>query len=358
MINSTENHQGLCESRPILERLPFPAALWSPDRQSCIFNNYVSRLLGFSENDFLQASSLWIERIHPQDRDSFKTAWRQIQSGESNSVSCSYRFLPGDRSEQIRMREDLFPYPLRKNKPAAVWSLYAQQEDSDKEILESSSIRDFVNGFNHEIGNGLQAIKGEIDLLLLSGALPPQSARAVDQGIQRIAELTDEINEYLSLTAVEPRREDPAGTIRDVIRLSSQRLKDRGIRIAVEFKDPLPELPTGSDFRNAFKRVIDFSCALLPQGGDLKIEAGVNRLGEAFYIELRVINVSPTCLDVEEREVFRPYLKVNDYRVGLTLALARQILRRHFGKIIFQKEQRNRGVFSISIKVPSDTSIQ
>lgn len=313
--------------------------------------------MGFSENDFLQESSLWIERIHPKDRDSFISAWRQIQSGENNSASCYYRFQPGGRSEQIRMREDLFSYPLRKNKPAAVWSLYAQQEDSDKEILESPSIRDFLNGFNHEIGNGLQAIKGEIDLLLLAGSLPPRSARAVDRGIQRIAELTDEVNEYLSSPAAEPWRENPARTICEVIQSSSERLKDRGIRIAVEFKDPLPELPIGSDFCNAFKRVIDFSCALLPKGGDLKIEAGVNRNGAAFDIELQVINVSPSCLDVEEKEVFRPYLKVNDYRVGLTMVLARQILRRHFGKIIFQKEQRNRGVFSISIKVPSDKSI-
>ena len=90
---------------------------------------------------------------------------------------------------------------------------------------------------------------------------------------------------------------------------------------------------------------------------DLKIEAGVKRIGQAFYIELRVINVSPSCLDIDEKEVFRPYLKVNEYRVGLTMVLARQILRRHYGRIIFQKEQRNRAVFSILIKVPSDKSI-
>jgi nitrogen-specific signal transduction histidine kinase len=305
----------------------------------------------------LQESSLWIDRIHPKDRDSFISAWRQIQSGENNSVSCYYRFLPRGRSEQIRMREDLFFHPLRKNEPAAVWSLYTEQEDSDKEILESPSLRDFVNGFNHEIGNGLQAIKGEIDLLLLAGALPPQSARAVDRGIQRIAELTDEVHAYLASTAAKPWRENPVRTIREVIQLSSQGLKDRGIRIAVEFKDRLPELPIGSDFCNAIKWVIDFSCALLPKGGDLKIEAGVNRIGAAFYIELRVINVSPSCLDVEEKEVFRPYLKVNEYRVGLTMVLARQIVRRHLGTIIFQKEQRNRGVFSILIKAPSDKSI-
>jgi nitrogen-specific signal transduction histidine kinase len=63
-------------------------------------------------------------------------------------------------------------------------------------------------------------------------------------------------------------------------------------------------------------------------------------------------------LDVDDKDVFRPYLIVNECRVGLTMSLARQILRHHFGKIIFHKEQRNRGVFSILIKVPADRQIR
>jgi hypothetical protein len=35
------------------------------------------------------------------------------------------------------------------------------------------------------------------------------------------------------------------------------------------------------------------------------------------------------------------------------MAVAQQILRRHFGKIVFRKEQSNRGVFSLLIRVPS-----
>jgi K+-sensing histidine kinase KdpD len=93
---------------------------------------------------------------------------------------------------------------------------------------------------------------------------------------------------------------------------------------------------------------------LLPRGGELRIEAGLHWMAGDRYVELSLINASPTSLTVESSDVFRPFLKVNERRVGLSMTVAREILRRHFGKIAFYQEHRNRGVFSILIKVPSD----
>jgi nitrogen-specific signal transduction histidine kinase len=157
----------------------------------------------------------------------------------------------------------------------------------------------------------------------------------------------------LSPSPLERRRENAATVILEVIQGITPRLEQSGIRVEARFDPLLPELPLGAQFRNALKRVIEFSYALLPEGGELQIEAGLKLIRKSRYVEVRVVNVSPTFLDVEEKDVFRPYLTVNSYRVGLTMSLARQILRHHFGKIIFHKEQRNRGVFSILIKVPA-----
>src|SRR5215472_14556646 len=52
----------------ILEVIPYPVALWSLDRRSCIFNRPTRELLSFSDDDFNQNSSLWMDRIHPHDR--------------------------------------------------------------------------------------------------------------------------------------------------------------------------------------------------------------------------------------------------------------------------------------------------
>ena len=39
--------------------------------------------------------------------------------------------------------------------------------------------------------------------------------------------------------------------------------------------------------------------------------------------------------------------RVNDQRVGLSMAIAQEILRRQRGHVIFRKESENRGVFTI-----------
>ena len=357
MANHFQSNSDFAESRSILSRLPFAAALWSPDRRHCAFNDSVSRLLGFCETDFEKQTSLWMERIHPQDRDAFSAAWRRIQSGDLNHASCHYRFLPRHQPTQIRVGEFLFSNSHQAEESQPVWSLYTEEPNFEEDILESAQVCDLVHGLNHEIGNSLQAIKGEIDLLLLAGALPPQNANGISRGIERISELTSELNEYLTPLPFDSKREDPAVALRRVLDANFERLNERGIRITMDIKDPLPALALGADFQQAFKRIIDISLALLPKGGDLRIEARLRCVRESRFLELQVIHVSPSGLAVEETEIFRPYLKINQHRIGLTMVIARQLLRRHFGKIIFHKEQRNRGVFSISIKIPSDRAV-
>src|SRR5262245_36575883 len=67
---------GLIDVSVILEVIPYPVALWSLNRRLCMFNHHARELLGFSEDEFLRNGSLWTDRIHPQDRDAFASAWR------------------------------------------------------------------------------------------------------------------------------------------------------------------------------------------------------------------------------------------------------------------------------------------
>ena len=77
----------------------------------------------------------------------------------------------------------------------------------------------------------------------------------------------------------------------------------------------------------------------------------LRREGER-YIELNIVSSSSTSLQVDERDVFRPFSNVNGYRLGLSMAVAQQILKRHYGEIVFRKEDSNRGVFSLLIRAP------
>ncbi|HWO43762.1 MAG TPA: PAS domain-containing protein [Candidatus Eisenbacteria bacterium] len=332
----------------VLALIPGPAALWNQSGDYGVLNDASKHLLGFTERRIERWR--WSERIHPLDRDAFNAAWKRLEAGEGK-VSCEYRVFPVHSRQTLRLIET--SRVLRSaGQVAIVWSFYTAANDEPREGLEMSQMRELLSGLAHEVGNALQTIRGEIDLLRLAGGLSQQSSSAISCGVQQMRKIAHEIQEYLSAGPSELKTEDPAAVLNEVIQQSRDELSRQGIRMRVVVREPLPKLPLDCQFRSALRRVIEFSRALLPEGGELTVEAGLRRAESECFVELNVVNASPTQLQIEEKDVFRPFVKVNDCSVGLSMAVARQILRRHFGKIAFRKEQRNRGVFSIDIRVP------
>ena len=343
---------GLIEAGTALEFLPSPAALWSLDRHSCFFNDDARELLGFCEHDFKQDAALWLERIHPEDRKEFLRAWKSLQAGDTR-VSSRYRFQPKNRTQVLCLREVSFLYGGSGAKKPNVWTVYLEEVASESLFQGAGQVRNFVRGLTHEMGNNLQAIRGELDILRFSQALPNDNAETIYRGINQVRRLVHEIEEYLFPSSVDPKTEDPASVLAEVIQSREKEMAAHGIRTGMKLKQSLPKVPLDLQFGRALTNVIDFSRALLSKGGELNIEAGVCRQDGENYIELNIVSSSETSLQVEEGDVFRPFANVNGHRAGLSMAVAQQILRRHFGKIVFRKEQSNRGVFSLLIRVPS-----
>jgi len=342
---------GLIDVTILLEVIPYPVALWSLDRRSCMFNHPARELLGFSEDEFLQNSSLWTDRIHPQDRDVFASTWRKLQAGEKK-VACRYRFLPKNEATAIRLREISIVHSRRGSDALGTWSLYTEETGFDDEFTGTYSLRKLVSGLTHDIGNNLQTISGELELSRWSGVLSVESAEAMARGITQIRTLAHEIEEYLFPSTHRPQTEDPASLLTEVIQSKEKEMAAHGIRTGMVVKEALPKVPLDGQFDRALRGVIDFSRALLPQGGELKIEAGMRRREGERYIELNIVSSSATSLEVDEQDVFRPFSNVNGHRLGLSMAVAQQILRRHYGEIVFRKENSNRGVFSLLIRAP------
>lgn len=350
--NASSLRAGLIEAGTALEFVRSPAALWSLDRLSCLLNDDARELLGYCEHDFKQDAALWLERIHPEDRKEFLRAWKSLQAGDTR-VSSRYRFQPKNRTQVLWLREVSFLYGSSGAEKPNVWTIYLEEVASESLFRGAGHVRNFVRGLTHEMGNNLQAIRGELDILRFSQAIPNDSAETIYRGINQVRRLVHEIEEYLFPSSVEPKTEDPASVLAEVIQSREKEMAAHGIRTGMKLKQSLPKVPLDLQFGRALTNVIDFSRALLSKGGELNIEAGVCRQDGENYIELNIVSSSETSLQVEEGDVFRPFANVNGHRAGLSMAVAQQILRRHFGKIVFRKEQSNRGVFSLLIRVPS-----
>jgi signal transduction histidine kinase len=98
---------------------------------------------------------------------------------------------------------------------------------------------------------------------------------------------------------------------------------------------------------------MEFSQALVGDAGNLEIETGRKNIDGQEYIELKIATSSIDSLEIEEKEIFQPFLRVKGRQIGLGMALAQEIMRRHQGLISFRKENSKRGQVTVLIRVQS-----
>jgi hypothetical protein len=177
----------------LLELIPCAAALWSADRSECLFNSAMKSLVSYCENDFCADRALWLERIDPRDREAFLSSWKTVQKGQAK-IACRYRFTPpGGLS--IDVEETAVLVPIGLTGTPAVLSLYQTKAGKRRARRDDTAIRSLV----HHMGNSLQAIRGEVDLLHLTGALPQQSFDNITRGIEQITDLLGAIDNFRSV---------------------------------------------------------------------------------------------------------------------------------------------------------------
>jgi hypothetical protein len=108
-----------------------------------------------------------------------------IQSNDPSTWLSTVQLLihpPG--ASPIELEERALRLPVGRSGEPVIRSGYRLNKPRKKR--DQSSLRSLV----HQIGNHLQLVRGEVDLLRLSGALPPPSFDTIIQGIENIHKLT------------------------------------------------------------------------------------------------------------------------------------------------------------------------
>jgi nitrogen-specific signal transduction histidine kinase len=311
-----------------------------------------------SSSDLKTDSSLWTQRIHPEDRARFSAAWQELVEG-APALSLDYRFAPGKGKEFIWLRE--LSTARRSAAGDIEWITSAYVDVTDlKAALERTqgdalreSVAGVIAGLIHELQNDLQIVCMGLDLAQISSGAR-QELQSVLEGIERIQALTHQLREYFFPAASKPSRADAGIILEEVVRHMERALKRQGIALRMEQQKSLPPVRIDlMQLRHALDRVMKFSCALLPQGGELTIGTGLRVVNGRRQVELKITSSSLAALNVDGQDVFKPFLRVNGYQVGLDLLIASEIIRRHEGKISFQSDDLSRGSFSILLEAIS-----
>ena len=166
-----------------------PTALWNEDRTQCLFNRPMRELLGFCENDFSAAKALWLARVDASDRERLLSSWRNLQIGAEPMV-CRYRFMPLGGALALELEETALRFAVGPAGTSVFLSRYTAGQER-RNVHDPSPVHSLV----HKIGNGLQTVRGEVDLLRLFGGLPQRSFDSITQGIESIHSLVAQIDD-------------------------------------------------------------------------------------------------------------------------------------------------------------------
>ena len=341
-----------------LGSLPSAVAIWTTDRDACMLNNQARKLLCFTEENFRKFPSIWIHRIHPEDRNQVSKTWKRLVAGEKN-ITCDYRYFSIKNKKWIWLRDVSACCESHNGEIQLITSTYTDISDlkrphpNKSKELGTPNVVQIVGGLVHEMTNNLQVLNLGFDLMQ-QGEASPLAYQEIANSVERTDKSVRELREYLLPPNTHFSRENPGIVLEEVVREMGKELARHGVHVRLDHPNSLPLVRLDLEqFRIVINRVMQFSQALLPKGGTMEIRAGQRRIRGQRHVELKIASTSTTSLEVEEKDVFQPFLRVNGYQVGLSIELAQQILRRHNGKIFFQKQNPRRGQFTILLKVQS-----
>ena len=340
-------------TRSVLKDFPIGVVVWYVEPFSCVFNRSARELTGFSDRDFQKSDSLWLSRVHPQDQASIAAARKKLQI-EKKKVTCDYRFLPNGHREEIWIRDVSLPWENGDGKFGGIVSAYTDISGFMAGSTQSTpDLSKVIKGLTHDIRNSVHVIGGAIEALRLTGSLPLPGQKIISP-IEEINRLLGDLEEYFFPPNTQLSVANAVLLLQDVILQMQDQLLRRGIHLKLVHESSLPHVRLDAcQVRRAIQRVLDFSLALLPQGGNLKIEARRREIEGTRYVELQIISYSADSLAIDEEEIFQPFLQVQKYKAGLSLALARETLSRNRGQISFRKKNSQQALFSLLLEVCS-----
>lgn len=342
-------------ARNALDLIPCAVVVWNKDRSVSVLNQAARELFGFEAPDLQHDPSFWISRIHPQDRDLFRAAWRKLLAGERRT-SCDYRFSPTHGEKDVWIRDVSVSHRNSSGAVDSVTSAYVNVSDlrsyrpRSQEERRLANAGEIIDSMVHGIKNDLQIINSGLDLMWLTGNRLSE-CQPLFEGVERINRSIQELREFFSPAETQLSGANPKVILEEFVGEMGKKLTQQKIHLRLRCRGAMPLVRLDwNKFRRVLRQVIEFSRLLLPHGGNLEIKTELQELAGKKQVELQISCLSTTSLPVDEDNVFRPFLKVNGCQAGFGIALARQILCLQNGDISFHKQNSKRGLFTISLE--------
>lgn len=244
-------------------------------------------------------------------------------------------------------------HPTEEKSPIDLASSLAKRKKLrlvGKQQLEKSSKEAVLDGVLHELQNCLQSIGMGVDLLQLSqpDALECQT---INLGIERASRLLREMQEYFFPPEIYLSTKNIGEVLVEIVHSVAR--EARGMEVCLH----LPEVPPSFQYdwlvlSRVLERVLRCACGLLSAPGSKIVINAREPRQSVITIQVEIHGTKE--LEIDEKRVFTPFWRVNDYQAGLGLVLARQAIDHRHGQLTFEKMGPCRTQFTLRLAVPPE----
>jgi len=292
-----------------------------------------------------------------------------IRAGVFTAVSILISWLNASRKklmERIREREQEreallkqisgFNLELRQEVESATRELstanstllQTQQRLTRSERL--AAVGQMAASLAHDIGTPLNAISGHLKLLARNHPTDDDTRRRVkiiNKQLDFIVATVKNLLERTHQRQFHLRPTDLNALIREMFWLVSPMLDKHGITASINLDTDLPDVEADRDsLQQVFMNIINNSVEAMPEGGRIEIVSHLNRHQGAAELTLRDtgIGIEPAIID----HLFEPMRTSKTSGSGFGLAIAREIMTAHYGRIEVLKDQKRGAAFHLT----------
>ncbi len=220
-------------------------------------------------------------------------------------------------------------------------AMAAAIEERQQKLVRSerlAAVGKMAAAIAHEIRNPMSSIGLNAELLEEEFSRLPNGAsseavglaRSIQKEVDRLSGITEEYLRFARLPRPKPERESLGGIVSGLLQFQKEELQKKGIRIVVELTSDLPAvLADEGQLRQALLNLIRNAADAMSGGGTLtvatkKLEGGA---------QVRVADTGPGIPSDVLPHIFEPFFSTKEGGTGLGLALTRQIVEEHGGRI-------------------------
>lgn len=341
-------------------------------------NKSMEEITGYSRNELLNMTEVDLysdsdERarfikqiITTPEKASFEISFKK-KSGTQIDVSIIAKAIKDNSDKVLYIDGILEDITEKKKLEERVIDLYHKEKKEREELQEEARTRGmFIDVLAHELRTPLTPILASIgmlnDLLIdknsVQGRLTANVYRGAEILSNRLEELLEVARYSRGTFKLKKERVETRKYLNSVISRFKPSIDQRGQTLTIEIAHDLPPADIDlSRFEQVLVNLLSNASKFSPQNGHINFRSRVKDDELLVEVQDDGIGISTE----ESQRIFQPYHRVEQDRLkfpglGLGLAVAKQIIEAHGGRIWINSELGHGSIFSVMIPIKSRQS--